>query len=110
MFAIVWDESGININPWLRGHHCWNAMVHELDCETGPFQIKPSTAMLRCPNLNVFVYVDNVTCFIKMFNEDSIKKGRIYAIKHQNGNGPDADAYVKRILASIGWLIEVYGT
>lgn len=125
--AVAWQESGANLNPRLRGHHCWysylqynipahqdtNVVVthksvvhHEADCEVGRFQIKPSTARRRCPGLNVWTYDGNVRCFVHMLEEDAAAGGMLYAIRHHNGSGPRAADYLQRVLATIGWITE----
>jgi len=135
VFAIAWEESAANdTNPLLRGHHCWwtaradsiprwanvnghehawtdthgalHLTHHEPNCEVGRFQIKPSTAHGRCPGVDVLTYEGNITCFAMMFAEDTKAQGRLFAIKKQNGKGDKADAYLKRVLYTIGWLTE----
>lgn len=116
--AIAWEESAANLNPHLRGHHCWyttyaevgdltvTVQHHEHDCEVGRYQIRPSTARLRCPGLNILTYAGNTRCFATMFADDVRQQGRLYAIKHHNGHGAKADAYLKRVLLTVGWLTE----
>jgi len=74
------------------------------NCEVGRFQIKPSTARLRCPGWNVFTYGGNLQCFAIMFGADTDAGGTLYAIRRQNGKGGAADAYLRRVLATIGWM------
>lgn len=118
--AMAWQESGDNLSTRLRGHHCWysqrvvrgDSVVvlhhHESDCEVGRYQIKPSTARLRCPGLNIFTYAGNTRCFAKMFAEDTARRGIEFAITNHNGRGPRARAYLARVLAMIGWITVVY--
>jgi len=130
--AIAWEESAANLDPKLRGHHCWYSVRldsdewvlnahewvvrradalwlvhHEPNCEVGRYQIKPSTARLRCPGTDVFTYSGNLACFAQMFAEDTRMGGTLYAIKRHNGRGDQADAYLKRVLSTIGWLTEM---
>ncbi len=81
---------------------------HEKNCEVGRFQIKPSTAKLRCPAWNVFTYGGNLACFAQMFAEDTKHGGTLYAIRHHNGSGKQADEYLQRVLRTIGWLTVEY--
>src|SRR5207247_666636 len=78
VLAIAWEETRTNMNPHVRGHHCWwslrlsdSTLVvhHEKNCEVGRFQIKPSTARHRCTGLNIWTYEGNVRCSIKMLAE-----------------------------------------
>lgn len=113
VLAIAWQESNANLDPRLRGHHCWwsirrdSATVivhHEPDCEVGRFQIKPSTARSRCPGLSIWHYDGNVQCFLKMFREDVDRYGVIDAIRRHNGSGRSALAYTESVLATVGRL------
>jgi len=139
VLAIAWEETADNIDPRVRGHHCWYVIPpradtvwtrtwphilepsrpvidtviviprrthHEPDCEVGRFQIKPSTARFRCPNLNVFTYDGNLTCFARMFAQDAAKGGNLYAITRHNGAGAKAAEYLGRVLKTVGWLVE----
>lgn len=132
--AVAWEETAANIDPKVRGHHCWYSVRidsddwvlnahevvvrrtdalwlvhHEQNCEVGRFQIKPSTARLRCPGLDVFTYGGNLACFAQMFAADAKTRGTLYAIRHHNGAGPRADAYVQRVLRTVGWLTVTEG-
>lgn len=128
--ALAHEESVENLDPALRGHHCWwsaradsipaNVDVngherpwlskrgvlylihHEPNCEVGRFQIKPSTAKGRCPGLNIWLYDGNLACFAIMFAEDVRKKDVFYAITHHNGSGPKAREYLQRVLSTVG--------
>jgi hypothetical protein len=118
--AIAWEESRDNLNPHLRGHHCWYSYMtvsgdsvrvrhhHDPDCEVGRFQIKPSTARRRCPGLDIFTYGGNTRCFAKMFAADAAYRDIAYAITHHNGRGPRAREYLNRVLAVIGWIAVTY--
>jgi hypothetical protein len=118
-------ESGDNLSPRLRGHRCWWSLDlsdpsvtevlvfpgekvvrahghtwllhHEPSCEVGRFQIKPTTARLRCPGVNVFTREGNYQCFFTMFSEDMRARGLSYAIRHHNGAGDHARWYLRRI-------------
>lgn len=111
--AIAWQESGVNLSPTLRGHHCWWStrvgetltIHHERDCEVGRFQIKPSTGRARCPGLNIWVYDGNTHCFVTMFAADVRQYGLTAAIKRHNGSGRVADEYVERVYATVGRLL-----
>ena len=61
VWAVAYQESEHNLNPALRGHHCAKLPT----CEVGRFQILPSTAKVRCPDLNVFIYRDNIKCGVR---------------------------------------------
>lgn len=86
VLSIARVESGCNLNPKLRAH------ASTRDREVGRFQIKPSTARMRCPGVNVFTYAGNVACFLKMFREDVRGFGVTDATVRHNGYGP-AGAY-----------------
>ncbi len=150
VLAVAWEETAANMDPKVRGHHCWYTLRertdtvrtvsfrsilwikatdadtlieirrrlrivhHEKNCEVGRMQIKPSTARIRCPGKDIFTYDGNLACFAKMFAEDAqmgntLYGGTIWAIRHHNGAGPQADAYVKRVLQTIGWLTVTEG-
>lgn len=105
VLAMAWQESGSNLNPALRGHHCWNETVgHLADCEVGRFQIKPSTGKARCPEFNVFTYRGNLDCFAKAFGEDYRVYGFSGAIERWNAGGGHAPEYLEDVLAAVGWI------
>jgi|SRR5690348_15338398 len=135
VLAIAWEETATNLDPLVRGHHCWYTVPahwehwtvsrlfslqdstlvprhahHERNCEVGRMQIKPSTARLRCPSLDIFTYEGNLACFAKMFTEDVEIGSPLSAIRHHNGSGVQADAYVQRVLRTVGWLAITEGS
>ena len=103
--AISWEEARSNLNPWLRGHYCWNAAIRELNCEVGVFQIRVSTAKQRCPAVNIWTYEGNIACFFKMFKEDTQQLGVVGAITRHNGSGRPARDYTERVLATVGRIV-----
>ena len=111
VLAVAWIETHDNLDPHIRGHHCWwerkifvgdvarKLVHHERNCEVGRFQIKPQTAIARCPGYDVFTYEGNLNCFAKMFGEDMEAKGVLFAITNHNGHGDLATEYLARALA-----------
>jgi hypothetical protein len=91
VLAIAYEESAHNLNPRVRGKHG----------EVGRFQIKTATARERCPDLNIWTYQGNTTCFVRMFSEDTRRVSTEYAIRAQNGAGPGADLYARKVLADM---------
>lgn len=113
--AVAWQESGGNLNPSLRGHHCWHGVstavdgtvigaVYLADCEVGRYQIKPSTAKARCRGLNIWKYRDNVICGLLILKGNLLKYGVVEAVERYNGSGPLARNYAKSIFQVVGWL------
>jgi hypothetical protein len=102
VLTLAWVESRDNVSPALRGHHCWNAKVHEVNCEIGRFQIKPKTAQARCPGDDIRTYKGNVHCALRMLAEDG---GGVRAVQTYIGLGKGAawrDHYTTTVLAEIG--------
>lgn len=115
VLAVAWQESRGNLDPKLRGHHCWHGLqtladgtiagaVHLPDCEVGRMQVKPSTARTRCKGLNIWVYSGNIKCGVKILGEDIRKYGAMRAVEKYNGSGPLARKYKEAILETVGWL------
>lgn len=105
--AIAWLETRDNMDSAVRGHHCWHdrgervsamdtvhwaTSVHTPNCEVGRFQIKPSTARARCPNLDIFTRQGNYICFFWMFHQDFDRYGAMEAIKRHHGGTPQQNA------------------
>ena len=86
--AIARVESGCNLNPRLRGH------VGEI----GRMQIKPSTAKRRCPGVNVRAYKGNVSCALRILEENMWRMGLTDATRRYNGSGPDSYVYLYHVL------------
>ncbi len=102
--AVAWEETRDNVNPWVRGSMCWNETIRDPECDAGRFQVRVSTARVRCPGKNIFTYSGNLACFAMMFAEDTRIGGTLSAIRRHNGSGRQADEYVTRVLRIVGWL------
>jgi len=91
--AVAWTESGRNLDPLLRG----------AAGEVGRFQIKPSTARLRCPRQNITTARGNLTCFLRIVRRDYATCGGDWrcTIARYNGAGPMAAAYADRVLGYV---------
>lgn len=92
--AVARVESGCNLNPRLRGHHCLTLR----DCEIGRFQIKPSTARLRCRGLNIRRYHDNVVCAAVILQQNIRSRGMVDGTRVFNGTGPATYEYLYKVL------------
>ena len=99
VLAIAWIESRTDTNPHLRAHYCWNAQRHSPDCEVGRFQIKPSTAKVDCPGLDIFTTFGNHACFFTRFDETLIRGHSVReAIRRHHGGTPAGNAtYLAKI-------------
>lgn len=99
--AILWVKSSV-VDTVVTITHRPGVVHHEKNCEVGRYQIKPSTARRRCPELDVFTYGGNLACFVRMFKEDADGDGKLYAITHHNGSGAKAREYLDRVLRTVG--------
>lgn len=91
VLSVAWTETRANTNPRVRG----------VGWEWGRFQIKESTARVRCPGMNVRRYRGNVACFIKMFTEDAAQFGVIEAICVHNTGKPKVPCNYG--IEALGW-------
>ena len=95
-YAMAWEETRNNPNPAVRGAHG----------EYGRFQIKASTARLRCPGLVVTEYEDNLACFLRMAQQDYYKCGNWRcAARIHNGSGRRAEEYAARVMATVRVIV-----
>jgi hypothetical protein len=86
--AIAQVESGCNLNPRLRG------ALHEI----GRFQITPGVARRRCPGTDVRVYRGNVSCALRILEENMWHLGLTDATRRYNGSGPASYLYLYHVL------------
>lgn len=95
-YAVAWEETRNNADPSIRGAHG----------EYGRFQIKLTTARVRCPGLNVKEYYDNLACFLRMSREDWMRSGswRTAARTH-NGSGVRAESYANKVMGTVRMIV-----
>ena len=86
--AIARVESGCNLNPRLRGHAR----------EIGRFQIQPTVARHRCSGTNVWTYKGNVSCALRILEENMWRMGLTDATRRYNGSGPASLEYLYHVL------------
>jgi hypothetical protein len=97
VLAVAYVETRRNLDPRVLDQTCAHI---SRDCAVGRFQIKPSTARLRCPEENIRTYKGNVACFLKMFRVDVAQVGPVQAVFVQN----HGDQYVRDVFAVVGVL------
>lgn len=96
-WAMAWEESRANLNPYLRGSHG----------ERGRFQIRASGRVGRmCDALgfNIRTYAGNTRCHAVVMRGFIAEYGLSRAIETWNGSGPGARAYKARVGATAYYL------
>lgn len=104
VWAVAFKETRQNLNPLIRGRLCvqqhprtWRAV-----CEAGRMQLRPATARVRCPGVNILLYEHNIRCGVKILAEDGATYGWPEALRRYNGSGPMARAYRDDALRLVG--------